>query len=48
MIAAFDYPELVSKYRVTGVPKIIVSDDLEILGVVTEEEFVQRLVQAAA
>ena len=42
-VAAVEFPELVHRYRVTGVPKAVVNDWVEILGAVPETEFVNQV-----
>lgn len=42
VIEATGFPELVKKYRVTGVPKTIVNDRIEILGAQSEAVFVKK------
>jgi thioredoxin-related protein len=37
-----EYPDLARRYRVTGVPKTVVNDDVEILGGLPEEDFVSQ------
>ena len=44
-IEATEFMELTRKYRVTGVPKTIVNESIEILGALPEEEFVQTALQ---
>ncbi len=46
-IEATEYPDLARQYRVTGVPKTIIDERVEILGAVPEEEFVEQTVMAA-
>jgi hypothetical protein len=51
-VEATEFPDLVSRHRVTGVPKTVVlsaSDEVltEILGAVPEAAFVEQVVQAA-
>jgi glutaredoxin-like protein len=41
-IEATEYPDLARQYRVTGVPKTIVNERVEILGAVPEETFVEQ------
>jgi glutaredoxin-like protein len=41
-VEATEFPDLARKYHVTGVPKTIVDDSVEILGAVPEEEFVAQ------
>ena len=42
VIEATAYPELVKQHQVTGVPKTVVNDQVEILGVQPEEVFVRE------
>ncbi len=42
-VAAVEYPDLVQQYRVTGVPKTVVNDRVEILGAVPEASFVSQV-----
>jgi hypothetical protein len=44
-IEATEFMELTRKYRVTGVPKTIVNDEVEILGGLPEEDFVRQALQ---
>jgi hypothetical protein len=37
-----EFPDLARRYRVTGVPKTVVNEDLEILGGLPEEPFVTQ------
>jgi len=46
-VEATEFPDLVRRYRVTGVPKTVVNDRIEILGVVPEAQFVGQILQAA-
>lgn len=46
-ISAVEYPDLIRRYRVTGVPKIVVNDRVELLGAQPEEVFVEAAVEAA-
>jgi thiol-disulfide isomerase/thioredoxin len=41
-VEATEYPDLARRYRVTGVPKTVVDDDIEILGALPEEDFVTQ------
>jgi predicted DsbA family dithiol-disulfide isomerase len=41
-VEATEFPDLARRYHVTGVPKTIVNDTLEILGAVPEEEFITQ------
>ncbi len=44
-IEATEFMDLSRRYRVTGVPKTIVNDTVEILGALPEEMFVRAVVQ---
>ena len=41
-VEATEFPDLARKYRVTGVPKTVVDDDIEILGALPEEMYVEQ------
>ncbi len=41
-VEATEYPDLARKYRVTGVPKTVVNDDVEILGALPQEMFIEQ------
>ena len=43
-IEATEFLDLSRKYRVTGVPKTIVNDTIEILGALPEDAFVRAIV----
>jgi glutaredoxin-like protein len=38
-----EYPDLAQRYRVTGVPKTVVNDKVEILGALPEQEFLDQV-----
>jgi predicted DsbA family dithiol-disulfide isomerase len=44
-IEATEFMDLTRRYRVTGVPKTIVNDSVEILGALPEETFVRAALQ---
>jgi len=44
IVEASEYPDLVRKYQVSGVPKTIVNERVEILGARPEEDFVRTAV----
>ena len=44
-VEATEFMDLSRKYRVTGVPKTIVNDSIEILGALPEDQFVQAALQ---
>ncbi len=45
-VEATEYPDLARKYRVTGVPKSIVNDKVEILGALPQDMFVEQALSA--
>jgi hypothetical protein len=45
-VEATEFMELTRKYRVTGVPKTIVNDQIEILGALPEDAFVRAAIGA--
>ena len=47
IVEASEYPDLVRKYRVSGVPKTVVNEAVEILGARPEQEFVRTAIGAA-
>ena len=47
IVEASEYPDLVRKYRVSGVPKTVANETVEILGGRPEEEFVRTAVGGA-
>lgn len=46
VIEATSFPDLAQRYRVTGVPKTVVDDRLEIMGALPEAEFVAQVLRA--
>jgi hypothetical protein len=47
IVEASEYPDLVRRYRVSGVPKTMVNGEVEILGARPEEDFVRAAIGAA-
>lgn len=45
-VEASEFIDLAQRYRVTGVPKTVASNQVEILGAVPEDTFVREIVQA--
>jgi hypothetical protein len=41
-VEATEFPDLARRYMVTGVPKTIVNDRVEILGALPQDDFVQQ------
>jgi predicted DsbA family dithiol-disulfide isomerase len=44
-IEAMEFMELARRFRVTGVPKTIVNDEIEILGALPEDMYVRAALQ---
>jgi predicted DsbA family dithiol-disulfide isomerase len=44
-VEAIEFMELSRKFRVTGVPKTIVNDEVEIMGALPEDMFVRAALQ---
>ena len=44
-IDAAEYPDLVRRHKVNGVPKTIINDSIEMLGAVTEDELVAAILR---
>jgi glutaredoxin-like protein len=42
-VEATEYPDLARRYNVTGVPKTVVDDRIEILGAVPEDAFIEQV-----
>lgn len=47
MVEATEFQELSAKYNVMGVPKTVINDSIEFVGMVPEETFLNYLMQAA-
>ena len=45
-MSAVEFPDLVRRYRVSGVPKTVINESADILGAVPEEQFVETVVGA--
>lgn len=41
-VEATEFPDLARRYQVTGVPKTVVNDEVEILGALPEDAFVSQ------
>jgi hypothetical protein len=48
IVEASEYPDLVRKYRVTGVPMTLANEQVEILGGRPEEDFVRTAIGGAS
>ena len=44
-VDAQEFMDLSRRYRITGVPKTIVNDTIEILGGLPEEDFIEQALQ---
>lgn len=44
-VEATEFSDLSRRYQVTGVPKTVVNETIEIMGAVPEDEFVRSVVQ---
>jgi glutaredoxin-like protein len=47
-VEATEFPDLAQQYKVTGVPKTVVDDTIEILGALPEDAFVEQALGAGA
>ena len=45
-VEATEFPDLARRYRVTGVPKSIVNERVEILGALPQDAFVEQVLSA--
>jgi predicted DsbA family dithiol-disulfide isomerase len=47
IVGANEFPDLVRKYQVSGVPKTVVNERVEILGARPEDDFIRTAVGAS-
>lgn len=47
VVEASEFPHLVQKYRVMGVPKTIINEKMDLVGAVPEDRFVSEILRAA-
>ena len=47
-VEATEFPDLARKYQVSGVPKTVVNDEVEILGALPQDAFVQHALSVLA
>lgn len=47
MVSAIEFPQLAQRYAVMAVPKTVINDVVEIVGVVPEAHFVEQILQAS-
>ena len=45
-VEATEFPDLARKYQVTGVPKTVVNDSVEILGALPPDAFIEQALTA--
>jgi predicted DsbA family dithiol-disulfide isomerase len=45
-VEATEFPDLARQYQISGVPKTIVNDAVEILGAIPEDAFVEQVLSA--
>jgi len=45
-VEATEFPDLARKYHVSGVPKTVVNDEVEILGGLPQDAFIQQALSA--
>jgi len=46
IIEANEYPELIARYAIDAVPKIVINDRIELLGAQPESVFVDQVVES--
>ena len=44
-VEATEFPDMARRYMVNGVPKTVVNDEVEILGAVPQDEFIEQALQ---
>ena len=44
-VEATEFPDLARRYQVTGVPKTVINDQIDILGALPQDAFVQQALQ---
>ena len=44
-VEATEFPDLARRYRVSGVPKTVVNEEIEILGALPQDAFVEQALQ---
>ena len=47
-VEATEFPDLVRRYMVNGVPKTVVNDEVEILGALPQDDFIEQVLQLPA
>ena len=46
MVEGMEFPQLATKYKVTGVPKVVINDDVEFEGALPEEMYMTHVMAA--
>ena len=41
-VEATEFPDLARKYRITGVPKTVVNDQIEVMGGLPQDEIIEQ------
>ena len=44
-VEATEFPDMARRYMVNGVPKTVVNDEIDILGAVPQDEFIEQALQ---
>jgi hypothetical protein len=44
-VEATEFPDLARRYTVNGVPKTVVNDEVEILGALPQDDFIEQALQ---
>jgi predicted DsbA family dithiol-disulfide isomerase len=44
-VSAVEFPDMVRRFRITGVPKTVINESADILGAVPEPAFVETVVK---
>ena len=47
-VEATEFPDLARRYRVSGVPKTVVNEEIDILGALPQDAFVEQALQQFA
>ena len=47
-VEATEFPDLARRYRVNGVPKTVVNEDVEIIGGLPQDDFVRQALAGVA
>lgn len=46
MVEVMEFPQLTNKYRVMGVPKVVINEDVEFEGALPEEMYMTHVMAA--